>query len=410
VAESGERKSTVDTLALRSILKFEREIHKKYSGQSELYKRKIAHWEKAQNAVTKKNRQRSVEECDQAIEKIGPRPEPPLEPMIVCSEPTIEGLIKLLHIGQPAIGLFSDEGGQFLGGFGMSKDHRLKTVAAFSSMWDGKPIKRVRAGEGSLTLYGRRVSSHLMVQPRVSDMLMGDETLEDQGFLSRINVTAPTSIMGTRFWREDDAQFAPSMNAYERQMERILRRPLPLQEGTQNELNPPVLPFSASAAQVFKDFVNAVETKLKMNGEFVAIKGYANKMPEHASRMAAVSAIFNDPELAELPAEAMERGIDLANYFAGELLRLKSAGWLDPNLVRAERLRVWLVGTWSEEHISTRAIMQYAPSEFRISASDNEKSIECLVRHGWLVLSEGGVSIKGRHSQKAWRVVRCSAA
>ena len=42
------------------------------------------------------------------------------------------------------MGVFSAEGGQFIGGHGMSEDNRLKTAAALSGVWDGEPIKRVR--------------------------------------------------------------------------------------------------------------------------------------------------------------------------------------------------------------------------------------------------------------------------
>ena len=56
------------------------------------------------------------------------------------------------------MGLFADEGAQFTGGYGMSADQRLKTGAALSSVWDGKAIKRVRAGDGAVSLHGRRLT------------------------------------------------------------------------------------------------------------------------------------------------------------------------------------------------------------------------------------------------------------
>ncbi len=90
---------------------------------------------------------------------------PPLEPLLLCEEPTYEGLVKLLAAGQPSVGLFSDEGGRFIGGHGMNPDNLLKTAAGMSGLWDGKPVDRVRGGDGATKLYGRRVSCHLMVQP-----------------------------------------------------------------------------------------------------------------------------------------------------------------------------------------------------------------------------------------------------
>ena len=76
---------------------------------------------------------------------------------MVCDEPTYEGLVKLLHRGKGFAGIFSSEGGQLIGGFAMSSDHRLKTCTGFSRLFDGQEITRVRGGEGSVLLYGRRL-------------------------------------------------------------------------------------------------------------------------------------------------------------------------------------------------------------------------------------------------------------
>ena len=62
-----------------------------------------------------------------------------------------------------SLGLFSAEGGQFVGGHGMSADHRLKTAAGFSEIWDAVTIKRVRAGDGTVVLPGRRLAMHMLV-------------------------------------------------------------------------------------------------------------------------------------------------------------------------------------------------------------------------------------------------------
>ena len=84
------------------------------------------------------------------------------------SEPTFEGLTRFLNEGQPAVGIFSDEGGQFLGGHAMSRENKQKTAAALNNTWHGQDIRRTRAGDGFHTLRGRRVSMHLMVQPSIA--------------------------------------------------------------------------------------------------------------------------------------------------------------------------------------------------------------------------------------------------
>ena len=102
------------------------------------------------------------------LDKLGPAPLAPLEPVLTCPEPTYEGLCKLLAVGQPSVGIFSAEGGQFIGGYGMTDDAKLRTAAGLSSLWDGEPIKRARALDGITVIPGRRVAMHLMAQPDVA--------------------------------------------------------------------------------------------------------------------------------------------------------------------------------------------------------------------------------------------------
>ncbi len=129
----------------------------------------------------------------------------------IMSEPTFEGLTKLFAIGQPSLGLFSDEGGQFLGGHAMNSDNRQKTLAALNDIWQGNPIRRTRAGDGHATLYGRRLAVHLMVQPTVARGFMADPLAADTGFLSRFLMCEPPSAIGTRMQanaRRDDMALA----------------------------------------------------------------------------------------------------------------------------------------------------------------------------------------------------------
>jgi len=73
----------------------------------------------------------------------------------------------------------------------MNSDNAVSTLAGLSKLWDGKPLDRVRAGDGATKLYGRRLSFHMMVQPAVVELLMGNPMAQDQGFLSRCLIAYP---------------------------------------------------------------------------------------------------------------------------------------------------------------------------------------------------------------------------
>ena len=132
------------------------------------------------------------------LEALGREPEAPPSADRTVSEPTFEGLTKLLAQGLPSIGLFSDEGGQFLGGHAMNNENRQKTLAAFNDFWQGNAIRRTRSGDGHSTLFGRRLAVHLMVQPSVARIFMADPLAVDTGFLPRFLICEPQSTIGSR--------------------------------------------------------------------------------------------------------------------------------------------------------------------------------------------------------------------
>ncbi|MEO6247025.1 MAG: DUF3987 domain-containing protein [Sphingomicrobium sp.] len=123
-----------------------------------------------------------------ALGGVGDAPVQPLDAVVSFPEPTLEGLHKYLAIGQPSMGLFSDEGGMFVGGVGMSKENVLKSAAGFSHLWDGAPVKRLRSLDGATVLFGRRVSLHLMLQPEAAARWLavaGAVRLADEGWAAK---------------------------------------------------------------------------------------------------------------------------------------------------------------------------------------------------------------------------------
>jgi hypothetical protein len=106
------------------------------------------------------------------LSALGPAPIEPIRPLLTAPEPTVEALAKHWPILPGALGLFSSEGGQMTGGHGFGPDHRLKTAATLSSLWDGTGIRRLRAGDNITDLPGRRLAVHLMIQPDAATVFL----------------------------------------------------------------------------------------------------------------------------------------------------------------------------------------------------------------------------------------------
>jgi hypothetical protein len=403
VAASGERKTAVDEEALRPIREREAELREKYANEIIAYQNDQLAWQKARDAKVKAGKGDRAK-IKAALDELGPAPPRPLEPILTCGEPTYEGLCKLLAVGQPSVGIFAAEGGQFIGGHGMNEDAKLRTAAGLSLLWDGQIIDRIRAQDASL-LVGRRVAMHLMAQPDVVAIWLGDHLLLDQGLLSRTLLTAPEPASGKRPWRAPLPESDATLKHYSQQLLEILRRSYPLALGSQNELAARALPLSPRARDVWIGFYDHVEKKLGAGGELEPVQGLANKLPEHAARIAAVLTLCEDIDAPEVNEIAMARGISLVQHYAAEALRLFGASQISTDLRDAQQLLKWLRTTWNAPLVSLPDIYQLGPNSIR-DATKARRIAEILEKHGHLVTLAGGAKIDGIMRRQVWRVVK----
>jgi Protein of unknown function (DUF3987) len=403
-ALSGERKSATDTEAMWPVRRREETLRDAHDSEALRYANDRAAYDKAREEVLKKGKgDRATIRA--ALDALGTPPLPPLTPLLTCPEPTYEGMCRLLAGGQPSIGIFAAEGAQFIGGHGMREEARLCTAAGLSAIWDGDPIRRVRVGDGTLVLPGRRVSMHLMVQPTVADIWLRDRLLVDQGLLSRLLFSAPDSAMGTRKWRDRSEEADRAMARYGARLLDILEAPLPTAAGKINELRPRRLTLSEAARRVWVGFVDHVEAMLTACGEFRPISGLANKLPEHAARLAGVLTLVQDIDAGEVAGAEMAEGALLAQHYAAEALRLHIGSCVSAELRLAQQALDWLLRHWSEPAISLPDLYQRGPSAIR-DASAARKVVTILEEHGWLVRIQQGAVVGGVRRREAWRVVR----
>ncbi len=404
VALSGERKSTCDTYALTPVRRREEVLRGEYDESALVYRNAKDAYDKQRNHILNNNKSDLIAKT-QALHDLGPPPSAPLIPLLTCSEPTFEGLCRLLAAGLPSIGIFSAEGGQFIGGHGMKEDAKLRTAAGLSALWDGESVNRVRAGDGVTLLPGRRVCLHLMAQPDVAAVMLSDHLLADQGLLSRILVASPESVMGTRLWHESQPNSRKALITYESILLRLLEEPFPLADGKTNELRPRPLSLSPTAREKLTQFSDHVEKMIAPGRELEPIRGLANKLPEHAARLSAVLTLVEDLKANEISANQMAAGIELAQFYAGEALRLFAAGLVNSDLRLAEKLLHWLHTSWNHDAISLVEIYQRGPNPIRDKATA-ARIVETLEEHGWLARIEGGGIIAGVRRQDIWLVNR----
>ena len=401
VAKTGERKTATDRVALSPHAKRQRELQQQYGEQSAEYEADLVAWRKARDEALSSKTYKTREEKKRAVLALGSEPEEPINAILMTEEPTYEGLVKAFAHGWPSVGLYSDEGGRFLGGHGMNQDNQLKTSAGLSKLWDGSPITRTRSGDGNLLLYGRRLSVHLMVQPEVSNLLFGNSLLTSQGLLSRCLVASPQSRIGHQPYKEMDVYQDPSLKQYFARISALLEAPLPLAKGTRNELSPRQLLLSPEAKQTWIQFHDHIQTLVRSDQPLASIQGLAAKAAEHAARLAGILALVEDPQVGEIEGTLIEAGIELVQFYLDEALRLFNAAAINPDLLLAEKLLSW--ARLRGGLIYLRAIYQYGPNAIRDKATAR-RILHLLENHGWVRSVPGGAEIDGAQRRDVWEV------
>lgn len=405
IARSGERKSACDTLMMQGVRDFEAELAERYGAERARFEHRHQAW------TTRRDRmlRGAKDECPDALaqrieEELGPEPEPPLVPLITASDPTFEGLTRLFSEGRPSLGVFTDEGGSFIGGFSMASEKRLHTMSGFSKLWDGAPINRTRALDGSATLRGRRVSKHFMVQPLPAKQLLADPLAREQGYLGRFLMVEPMSEIGRRFNVFKDERSRACVEAHRREVLERLKIDMPLKSASRQELAPRLIDWSKDAFEVFSEFYRKIEREQGPRRAYEDLTSHASKASEQAARLAAVLAWWENPDVTRLEARHAEMGCILAEFYLNEALRIYRNAQASLDEEQARKLADWLVEQWPEKArengrgdgttVSRRDCQQFGPNAIRDAK---------LLKRLFTLLAEDGFLAEERGEQRGAR-------
>jgi hypothetical protein len=403
VADRGERKTSVDRLALAPVYRIEEVWRARREEEMISYANERDAWKAAREAALKRNKgDRSAIKA--ALDLLGPEPKDPPRPMLLVADPTPEALILHLRDARPWAGLFTAEGGILLGGAAFSEDNRMRTAALLNVLWDGEAIRRVRVLSGDAYLPGRRCSTHIMMQSVLADQIFGDPVLDGVGTVARVLVTAPDSTAGTRLFREPPSECKVILDAYDARLTTLLTRPPVFAEGTSDVLDPPGLSLSDAARRVWIEFYDEVERDLIEAGALCSIRAFGAKMAEHAGRLAAVLTVYGDPDGMEVDHHSMACGIQLVRHYATEMLRLHSVGRVAPDLRLAAKLLAW----WQalrDPRCHLAMIYQRGPNGLR-DAATARRVVRTLEDHGWLQKLPENTEVDGSPRKEVWELVQ----
>lgn len=140
IANSGERKSSCDNFFMKPIRAFESEAADLQAKATAIWNDESAIWKAKRNDLLKEAKE-GDEAAKQSLKDLGPAPVPPPSGDLVVTEPTYEGLTRAFKEGRPALGIFADEGGQFLGGNAMSSGRWLHSMTCGAVTRSSGPVR-----------------------------------------------------------------------------------------------------------------------------------------------------------------------------------------------------------------------------------------------------------------------------
>ncbi len=378
VAATGDRKTASDRSALLPARQWERQ-------QWQHYREQLSRYRAAQRQAQR------INPADPAPTNSVPLEAEPSAPRLITTDPTIEALIKGLCHDLPSMGLFCDEGGQFLGSSTMSRDNRLKAVTTLSSLWDGSPIDRARSMAGeSLRAYDRRLSLHLMLQPYLAMQLLSDPLLQGQGILGRCLMTWPTSLAGQRSYQAVDLSKDAALKRYHHRLSALFYQPSSLSADGALQLSK--LSLSPLARRRWIDLHDAIEAQLGEFGELASVRPSGSKAADNLLRIAGILAVVEESSVVEV--DHIQRASALVGYYLTEIQRLTEQEPVCRVKEEADRLLRWLqVKDW--KRFSIRELNRNGPRFARKSSRHAAKLLVELIDHQWLITD--GHSFEVRH-------------
>jgi len=396
MAPTGAMKSTNYRETLVAIENFEK------------YKQDELHNEPTRHALDKKRFAREeaaylkAMETDPATAKV-PQPIRPIETArYTISKATVNGIVDQLK-SQPYVGLFSSEAGEFFNGHsfqGRDSSKAIEMSASLTSMWDGHSIEKL-TGMEKVSLKNRRVNMLFLLQAETIQTILNTPIFSEQGFVHRILLTQ------CDYYEKPDWEFdeqarqrqisaRAKLSSFHDKISKMMHAIIVMHKNKNFEMDLPVMRLSDNAHLILGTWRNT--GKNRNVGDLKNYAGFAERLHEHAIRLAATIAAFQGANT--ILEDHAECAIDLMEYYIEQRRRLEIgvSDWNPNRSAGANKLAEWLR---EKEWAGTqRELAQQGPNWYRkLNVEQRDEIIEDLLRDE-VIQMETIIAKNGKESRK----------
>lgn len=389
IADSGERKTTVDGFFSKPVKQWEAEQAEAAIPDLQKFAAEIATWEAKRNGLLanisaeSKKGNSTDKQALQMVKLEADKPQPPKIPRLLFSDATPEALAYSLANNWPVGGVLSSEAGIVFGGHAMGKDSAMRNMAMLNNLWDAEPLRIDRRSGPSYTVRGVRLTMSLAVQAEtIKSFLDSSKGLaRGIGFLARFLVAWPESTQGGRMF-QDPPKHWPQLAKFHRRLGTLLDNPLAFNEN--GELTPAMLELSPDAKKIWVAFHDDVEAELRPGRDMAETKDVASKAADNAARLAALFHLFENSIEGTIGPDHMRAAAAITGWHLYEARRFMGEIALDAGVGNAVKLDAWMIGYCKQNKVmgvSTRDIQREGPSCTRTKAL-LDVALEKLIESG----------------------------
>jgi len=308
IADSGERKSTVENVFFNPIREFQKKQSESYESQLKAWKSRSKIWAEKQKVILRQIRKLAANGCDSDVEEKRlvehehARPVKPKQFKMIYEDTTPEALFSGLHENLPTAGLISSEGGALLNG------RALGDLSKLNAIWSGDAISVDRKTSPSFELVGARLTTSVMVQSSALNEYLnrcGDKS-RGSGLWARFLVCRPESTQGSRLMKNETMSWE-HCNRFAARMDELLEQNVVLLEEPDRKRQ--TLSFTLEASRWWLNIYNDIEYQIRERGRFDKAGDHASKLADNIARVAALVHVF-ERSGGEIPLSALLFAVD----------------------------------------------------------------------------------------------------
>ncbi len=297
----------------------------------------------------------------------------PAMPRLLADDATPEALASLLVEQRGRIALLSPEGDVFDQMAGRYSG--APNLAVYLKGHAGDALRVDRKGRPPEHIPAPALTIGLAVQPDVLASLADRPGFRGRGLLARFLFSLPVNNVGRR--KSGSAAVTPEASKrYDDELATLVRS---LAEWD----DPAAIPFTAEADRVLLAFEERIEPRLGPGGDLAHIADWGAKLAGAAARIAGLLHLGANVRTGwgqPVQAEAVERAITLADYFALHALATFDLMNVDQLIAEARAVADWLVG---REEFTRRDVHRAFEARFP-KVADIDPVLELLEDHGWV--------------------------